>query len=136
MFRRIEEKKATLTSDKLPSLLVYKAPVRQVFQNLISNALKYTTKNMPVEIHISVSELKSYWQFSITDNGIGIEEEHLHRIFDMFFRATMQSEGAGLGLYILKETIEKIEGKINVSSKIGEGVSFMINLPNLPVPGN
>ncbi len=114
----------------------YSDPLRVaiIFNNLISNSIKYRDSSKPQSfIQIKAITYESGVNIYYSDNGIGIEEEHLHRIFDMFFRATMQSEGAGLGLYILKETIEKIEGRINVSSRIGEGVSFMINLPNLPV---
>ncbi len=117
----------------------YSDPLRVtiVFNNLISNSIKYRDNGKAQSfIQIKAMTYESGVNIYYSDNGIGIEEEHLHRIFDMFFRATMQSEGAGLGLYILKETIEKIEGKINVSSKVGEGVSFMINLPNLPVTSN
>jgi len=112
----------------------YSDPLRIaiIFNNLISNSIKYRDPSKAQ----SIIEIKAMtYETGITiyysDNGIGIEQEYLVKIFDMFFRATIQSEGAGLGLYIVKETIEKIGGKINVSSKVGEGVSFIINLPSL-----
>jgi signal transduction histidine kinase len=64
------------------------------------------------------------------DNGIGIAADLVPRIFDMFYRATEKSEGAGLGLYIVKETVDKMGGKISVDSKLGEGTTFTISLPN------
>jgi signal transduction histidine kinase len=66
---------------------------------------------------------------SIQDNGIGIHEKCLPMIFDMFFQANDKAEGSGLGLYIVKETLEKIQGTIRVESQYGEGTIFSINLP-------
>jgi signal transduction histidine kinase len=65
------------------------------------------------------------------DNGIGISDDYINKIFDMFFRATDRSEGAGLGLYIVKETIDKLHGDIIVESTMGEGTTFKINVPNM-----
>ncbi|MDL5047623.1 HAMP domain-containing sensor histidine kinase [Oscillatoria amoena NRMC-F 0135] len=64
------------------------------------------------------------------DNGIGISEDNLGRIFDMFYRATEQSDGSGIGLYIVKNAVEKLDGTINVQSKPGEGTTFIIQLPD------
>ena len=65
----------------------------------------------------------------VCDNGLGIAKEHVDKIFDMFYRASEQQSGSGLGLYIVKETIEKMNGTITVSSKLGEGSCFTVNLP-------
>ncbi|MBL7874140.1 MAG: HAMP domain-containing histidine kinase, partial [Cyclobacteriaceae bacterium] len=65
-----------------------------------------------------------------TDNGIGISEENLSKIFEMFYRASEQSEGSGLGLYIVKNAVEKLGGHLNVSSRLNEGTTFEIVLPN------
>ena len=67
----------------------------------------------------------------VSDNGIGIDERHLENIFKMFYRADEGSKGSGLGLYIVKETVDKLGGKIEVKSKSGEGTSFTITLPPL-----
>jgi signal transduction histidine kinase len=102
-----------------------------IFSNLISNSIKYRDINKPVsiiDIKITINESTSIIYYR--DNGIGIAEEYLPRIFDMFFRATTKSEGAGLGLYIVKETAEKLGGKIEADSRLGEGVTFIIELPN------
>jgi signal transduction histidine kinase len=102
-----------------------------VLNNLISNAIKYRDAHkdnqfIKVEMHIDQTTATLYF----SDNGIGISEEWQVKIFDMFFRATERSEGAGLGLYIVKEAIEKLGGKIQVQSKVDEGSTFIITLPN------
>ena len=65
------------------------------------------------------------------DNGIGIKENSLKRIFEMFYRATEQSDGSGIGLYIVKNAVEKLGGQIDVASQLGEGTRFHILLPNI-----
>ncbi|TAF63863.1 MAG: ATP-binding protein [Cytophagales bacterium] len=67
----------------------------------------------------------------ISDNGQGISEEHVNKIFDMFYRASLNSEGSGLGLYIVKEAIKILKGSITVQSELGSGTVFTIELPNL-----
>jgi signal transduction histidine kinase len=106
-----------------------------VLNNLISNAIKYrdNTKNYSI-IDIRSTVTDTDVQIIFRDNGIGIPEEFLPRIFNMFFRATDRSEGAGLGLYIVKETVEKLNGTIRVESTVGEGTNFYIQLPNLKIP--
>jgi signal transduction histidine kinase len=106
-----------------------------VLNNLISNAIKYrdNTKNYSI-IDIRSTVTDTDVQIIFRDNGIGIPEEFLSRIFNMFFRATDRSEGAGLGLYIVKETVEKLNGTIRVESTVGEGTNFYIQLPNLKIP--
>lgn len=104
-----------------------------VFCNIISNAVKYNntfTEKTLVAIKISVAENKA--SIRISDNGMGIAQEHLERIFEMFYRATDQRQGSGLGLYIVKETIEKLNGKVQVSSELGVGTTFTFEVPNMP----
>ncbi|MCK5705311.1 MAG: HAMP domain-containing histidine kinase, partial [Cyclobacteriaceae bacterium] len=67
----------------------------------------------------------------VSDNGIGISEDYLPKIFEMFFRATEEFSGSGIGLYIVKETVEKLKGTIKVKSKTRQGSTFKIVLPNL-----
>ena len=81
-----------------------------------------------VWIKIHVDNLRA--DISFSDNGIGISQENLNRIFEMFFRATEQSDGSGIGLYIVKNAVEKLGGQISVASKQGEGTRFNIILPN------
>lgn len=102
-----------------------------VFNNLISNAIKYRDlqkDKQRIDIRVTVSEKDVTFHFN--DNGIGIKEELVTKIFDMFFRATEKSEGAGLGLYIVKEAIDKLQGEIHVKSSPGVGTAFMITMPN------
>ena len=79
--------------------------------------------------HIDIVLERDNW-VTISDNGIGIDEENLSRIFDMFYRATEQSDGSGIGLYIVKNAVDKLGGQINVASKPGHGTRFNLLLPN------
>ncbi len=101
-----------------------------VLNNLISNAILY--HNSYVEspfIRAEVTSEDSLCVVRITDNGKGISPEHQGRIFDMFYRASDDTKGSGLGLYIVKETVEKLGGAIEVSSVVGVGSTFTIQLP-------
>jgi signal transduction histidine kinase len=103
-----------------------------IFNNLISNAFRYSDlqkENRFLKIKGEINQEKA--SISIEDNGIGIAEEHQQKIFDMFYRASEESKGSGLGLYILKETLEKINGTIKLSSEVGKGTSFYVEIPNL-----
>jgi PAS domain S-box-containing protein len=105
--------------------------VSEIFRNLISNAIKYRrlyVDDSEIQIRIHVDHLRADVSFS--DNGIGIEEPCLAKIFDMFYRATEQSDGSGIGLYIVKNAVDKLGGQINVASKPGLGTRFNILLPN------
>jgi signal transduction histidine kinase len=103
-----------------------------IINNLVSNAIKYRDPNKEQsQIDILAKINTAALEMTFRDNGIGISEEFRRKIFDMFFRATERSEGAGLGLYIVKETIEKLMGTIEVESKLGEGTSFKIRVPNM-----
>jgi PAS domain S-box-containing protein len=105
--------------------------ISEIFRNLISNAIKYRQLyNKKPEIHIKVHVDHLRADISFADNGIGISEENLARIFEMFYRATEQSDGSGIGLYIVKNAVDKLGGQINVSSKLGQGTRFNILLPN------
>ncbi|MBY0424795.1 MAG: PAS domain-containing sensor histidine kinase, partial [Cytophagales bacterium] len=103
-----------------------------IFSNLLSNSIKYSKKTESdfLKIEVSGNSSKSV-SIKFTDNGIGIDNGHLDRIFDMFYRASEHSFGSGLGLYIVKQIVEKLHGSITVSSEIGKGTSFIIILPNL-----
>lgn len=103
-----------------------------ILNNLISNAFRYqdgkkANRFVSVEVHLD----KYASTLVVSDNGIGIPAEHQQKIFDMFYRATTASNGSGLGLFIVKENIEKLGGKIQVSSSRGQGTSFTIRIPNL-----
>jgi len=100
--------------------------------NLISNAIKYQDKAEPnpqINIAVHSDSLKAI--LTIEDNGIGIPEEKQEKIFDMFFRATKLSKGSGLGLYIAKETMTKLNGTITMKSNQSRGTLFTLTIPNL-----
>lgn len=103
-----------------------------VINNLISNAIKYAdpSKEQP-EITVNISVADSMAIIEVADNGIGIEEQHLDRIFTLFYRATSSTTGSGLGLYIIKETVEKLGGYITINSKKGKGTIIKITIPDL-----
>jgi len=115
--------KTTFYSDQLR--------INVILGNLISNALKYQDpmkEKMFIKIDIHVEPM--FVKIIVEDNGIGINEDALPKIFDMFFRATTQSKGSGLGLYIVKESIMKLHGKIRVESKERTFTRFHIEIPN------
>ncbi|HSZ71705.1 MAG TPA: HAMP domain-containing sensor histidine kinase [Cytophagaceae bacterium] len=127
--------KVSINVDVPESLVVYSDVnrLRVIFHNLFSNALRYYdhTKERPFLTVQLVSPDADRAELLITDNGIGIKYEHLDKVFDMFYRATDQNNGSGLGLYIVKEAIHKIEGKIELKSVYGEGTSVLITIVNL-----
>ena len=101
-----------------------------ILNNLISNAIKYHNRDsnnqwIKVNIYPSGKDLN----IMVSDNGLGIDDEKQSRIFDMFYRGTEKSKGSGLGLYIVKETIEKMNGSIQVESRQGVGTSFTATIP-------
>jgi signal transduction histidine kinase len=102
-----------------------------ILNNVLSNAFKYHDKNKTdhfINISITVDTKKAV--ILVEDNGIGIDTAYVDKIFDMFHRATKLSTGSGMGLYIVKETLEKLQGSIKVESKLEEGTKFIIEVPN------
>lgn len=127
-FDRIE-KQILIESDAPVYSDAYRLSI--IFQNLISNSIKYQDAEKPksfirVEAEVTPEDIR----ITFSDNGVGIREEYLSRIFSMFFRATERSEGAGLGLYIVKESVNKLGGEISLDSTYNEGTTFNIRLPN------
>ena len=82
-------------------------------------------------LRIHISQAQKGVDILVEDNGIGIKQEHIDRIFEMFFRATNQASGSGLGLYIVKEAVNRLKGEISISSEISQGTRFDIYLPDL-----
>ena len=101
-----------------------------ICRNLLSNAFKYfdTKKEKPF-VHISANTLNGILNIVFEDNGLGVEEEHLNKIFDMFYVTSHQNKGSGIGLYLVNEMINKLGGKIELTSVYGEGSKFKITLP-------
>jgi signal transduction histidine kinase len=100
--------------------------------NLLSNSIKYQTysgdRKPRIDVRITTKEDKAI--IIVEDNGIGIQEEYVSKIFNMFFRASEKSFGSGLGLYIVKQSVEKLGGSIQVESKLNRGTKFTVVLPN------
>jgi PAS domain S-box-containing protein len=130
--KQIQEKKAVIKLGKLPTLKTSKTPMRQVFQNLINNSLKYniSTAGTVPEIAISAKSTKSHWLFSVKDNGIGIDPQYFEKIFIIFQRLHNKDEfsGTGIGLAITKKIIESLGGKIWVESEEGKGSTFYFTI--------
>lgn len=128
--KRIEAGKATVLFADMPVVRTYKAPLRQVFQNLISNSLKYHDQKTNVHIEIKYEETEEYWQFSVADNGIGIEPQYFDKIFVIFQRLHHKDQysGTGMGLAITKKIVENLGGKIWVESVYGQGTTFYFTI--------
>jgi signal transduction histidine kinase len=101
-----------------------------ILNNLISNAIKYHRQDeKDLWIKTSVSKTKSILNIIVSDNGQGIHPDRKEKVFEMFYRGTERSQGSGLGLYIVKEAVEKMFGKIHVESTIGVGTTFFVTIP-------
>ncbi|HTF18572.1 MAG TPA: two-component regulator propeller domain-containing protein [Chryseolinea sp.] len=104
-----------------------RARIKVVLHNLVSNGIKYRDL-YKVEnwIRFTAESSNSYWELTLEDNGIGIRREYLDKVFNMYFRATDNSKGSGLGLFIVKETLAKINSTIHVESELGQFTKFVI----------
>jgi len=129
--KSIEESKAVLNVKKLPKIMATSSPMRQVFQNIIGNALKYKSKDKTPIINVYAKKEKRHHLIIIEDNGIGISPEYHDKIFELFQRLHTREEygGTGIGLAITKKIIESFGGNITVDSNKGEGSKFIIRLP-------
>ncbi|MEM1135198.1 MAG: HAMP domain-containing sensor histidine kinase, partial [Bacteroidota bacterium] len=111
--------------------------LKAIFSNLIANAMKYHNlfqSHPKIKITVEVNQAEA--NIAIEDNGIGIPEEHLSKLFDVFYRANENKSGSGLGLYIVKETVIKLGGEISVTSEVNKGTTFYVNLPNYTLSPN
>jgi len=126
----IESEGAAITHDKLPAVVADSSQLVQLLQNLIGNAVKFHGPETP-RIHIGVEERDEAWEFSVRDNGIGIEPQYFERIFMMFQRLHSKEEypGTGIGLAICKKIIDRHGGNIRVESHPGNGSTFYFTLP-------
>lgn len=131
LFRKqVEDKRAQIAAINLPVVHTFKMPLYQVFQNLISNALKYADAQSPCIIQIRASDLNTHWQFAVSDNGIGIDPQYFERIFVIFQRLHSKDSyaGTGLGLAITKKIIDHLGGRIWVESAESEGSTFYFTI--------
>ncbi|MBC8171367.1 MAG: GAF domain-containing protein [Anaerolineae bacterium] len=126
----IAEAEATITCESLPKVKADRRLILQLFQNLVSNALKYRGACKP-EIHISATQKKAEWVFAVRDNGIGIEPQYLEQIFVVFRRLHGRGkyEGTGIGLAICKKAVELHRGRLWAESEPGKGSTFFFTIP-------
>ena len=127
---QIEETNASITVEALPSVHGDASQLRQVFQNLLSNAIEYSGDEPP-QIHIDAERRGRKWQISVRDNGIGIDAENQARIFEIFQRLHSRDEhaGTGIGLALCQRIVERHNGRIRVDSEPGDGATFSFTLP-------
>jgi light-regulated signal transduction histidine kinase (bacteriophytochrome) len=126
---RIEESGAVVVHSPLPQVMANRPQIRQLFQNLIGNAIKYRSQSPPV-IQITAERSDDFWTFSVSDNGIGIEPEYQDKVFGMFVRLHSRSiAGAGIGLAICQRVVERLGGRIWLQSEKGKGTTFFFTIP-------
>jgi light-regulated signal transduction histidine kinase (bacteriophytochrome) len=128
----IEESHGKVTYDPLPVALVRPRHLEQLFQNLISNSLKYRKESESPRIHIRAVRQGSSWRFSVADNGFGIAPEYHDKVFGVFKRLHSNNDryaGTGIGLAICQKIVERYSGRIWIESEQGAGSVFHLTLP-------
>ncbi|SFG48043.1 PAS domain S-box-containing protein [Halopelagius inordinatus] len=127
---RIEETDAEITSEELPRVRGDASQLRQVFQNLLDNAIEYSGDGPP-RVDITAEREGAYWRVSVSDEGIGIDPEHTDRVFEVFQRLHTRDEhdGTGIGLSLCRRIVERHGGTVRVDSEPGEGATFSFTLP-------
>lgn len=122
-----------LSLNSVDNPIIYTDPARlhTVLTNILGNAIRYNDGKPNAEIKVTIDRTEDGFNLEISDNGIGIDEKHLPRIFDMFYRANKFSTGTGLGLYLVKDALDNMDGSIEVFSQKGKGTTFHIYLPSL-----
>jgi light-regulated signal transduction histidine kinase (bacteriophytochrome) len=124
------ENNASVSYGNLPEVIADSTQLAQVFQNLITNGIKFHGEEAP-RIHISAEKKASEWVFSVQDNGIGIDPQYSERIFEVFKRLHNMEEypGTGIGLAVCKKIVERHGCRIWVESELGKGSTFYFTLP-------
>jgi len=126
----IEESGGRIVLGDLPVVLGNENLLTRLFQNLIANSLKYRS-DQPPSVHIDAEPLDDHWQFSVSDNGIGIEPRHAERIFGFFerLRDKPECDGTGIGLAVCKRIVEQHGGRIWLDTSYTGGARFCFTLP-------
>jgi light-regulated signal transduction histidine kinase (bacteriophytochrome) len=127
----IVEAGAEITTGQLPVIGGYPVEIKQLFQNLIMNAIKFSKKDISPQIKISVKCTPGNWEFAFADNGIGISKQYNEKIFVIFQRLHTRNEypGSGIGLSHCKKIVELHKGKIWLESEPGQGTTFYFTIP-------
>ena len=126
----IDRSEAVVTHDSLPEVYGDPNQICYIFASLIENSIKFRSQCRP-EIHVTAAPQESGWQFSICDNGIGIDPRHNERIFGVFKRVHNDAyPGTGMGLAIASRIVQRHGGRIWVESQLGHGATFFFTLPN------
>ncbi|RKD97430.1 PAS domain-containing sensor histidine kinase [Halopiger aswanensis] len=127
---KIEDTDAEITTESLPTVEGDASQLRQLFQNLLSNALEYSGDEPP-RVHVGVERNRRMWEISVADEGIGIEPEETDRVFQVFQRLHSRDEypGTGIGLALCRRIVERHGGRIWVDSEPGEGSTFAFTIP-------
>ncbi|MEN6518422.1 MAG: ATP-binding protein [Methanospirillum sp.] len=120
-----------MTHDPLPAVFADPTQLQQIFANLVGNAIKYRRQNCSPRVHVSARRDGSIAEFSVADNGIGIEAEYFDQIFQIYKRLHTHEEyeGTGIGLALVKRSVEQYGGTVRVESIPGEGSTFFFTLP-------
>lgn len=126
----VRETVSKITWDPLPTVQADTTQVGQLFQNLLGNALKYRSEQVP-RVHIGVERQGQRWQFAVRDNGIGIDPAYAKRIFLVFQRLHTRDEypGTGIGLALYQKIVERHGGQLTVEAQVGQGATFFFTLP-------
>ncbi|HYG16290.1 MAG TPA: ATP-binding protein, partial [Bacteroidia bacterium] len=128
----IAKTEAVITVGELPLLSAHETEIRLLFQNLISNAIKFRKKDITPEIHVFAEKLPGYWKFTVSDNGIGMEKKNLDKIFIIFQRLHNRNdyEGSGIGLAHCRKITDLHGGEIWAESEPGSGTAFHFTIPD------
>jgi light-regulated signal transduction histidine kinase (bacteriophytochrome) len=127
----LQESRAVITKDDLPTVTGDETQLIHLFQNLIRNAVKFRKPEVPPQVHVSAKKEGKEWVFSVRDNGVGIDQAYAERIFLIFQRLHTREEypGTGIGLALCKKIVERHHGRIWVESAPGEGATFFFTIP-------
>lgn len=120
-----------VSTDRCSKIVFSKYNLRSILYNLITNAIKYRNPEVSLEVMISTYSRENFAVIEVKDNGLGIKEENISKMFEMFKRLHQHVEGSGIGLYIVRRIVENAGGSIEVESKLGEGALFRVLLPKV-----
>ena len=130
-YNLIDENQAVVSTENLPTVRADEVQLVRLFQNLISNAIKYRSESPP-QVNISADLSGGDWRFTVQDNGIGMAKEYHDKIFTIFRRLHTRDdiEGIGIGLAICKRIVDRHGGEISVDSESGKGSTFTFTIPS------